>query len=140
MVSRRPTHFVRPGQEAQAPVLQRRVLERIPEAHGARRLGVQERAVLVRRDGAAYLGLLADDHALQAPRVREAEAPRDLRGSRRPGAVAVAGEETGEGRAQRVQVVADLVDGELLWLGEVASGVEGVWGEGGLKSAWISCN
>lgn len=117
---------MRPGQEAQASILQGGILEGVPEADGAGRLRVQEGAVLVRRHGAADLGLLADDHALEAARVREPEAARDgggvccsSRGSARL-------EEAGEGRAERVQVVADLVDGALLGLGEVAGGVEGV--------------
>lgn len=123
------TNPVRPGQEAQAPVLQGGVLESVPEADGAGRLRVQEGAVLVRRHGAADLGLLADDHALEAARVREAEAVGDGSGVR-DGGGRQGREEAGEGRAERVQVVADLVDGALLGLGEVAGGVEGVWSWG----------
>ena len=123
---------MRARQKAQAPVLQRRILERIPEAHGARRVRVQEGAVLVRGHGAADLRLLAYDHALKASRVAVAQRARDGRRARpharrrrrlgrprRP-------EQRCERRAERVQVVADLVDGARLGLGQVAPVVEGV--------------
>lgn len=124
------------GQEAQTPVLGRRVLERVPEAHGARRVRVQERAVLVRGHGAADLGLLADDHALQAPGVAEPQRARDRRrvallaAPARPRAQQVrvprGVQQRGERRRQRVQGVPDLVDGARLGLGQPAPRVEGV--------------
>lgn len=130
------------GQEAEAAVLGGGVLEGVPEAHGARRVRVQEGGVLVRGHGAADLGLLADDHGLQAARVAEAEGARDGGGVRleaaggdaagaRAGAlqVRVQGrvEEGREGGRQPVQVVPDLVDGARLGLEEPAVvGGEGV--------------
>lgn len=75
--NKRDSHLVRPGQETQAAVLEGGVLEGIPEADGAGRVRVEEDAVLVGGHGAADLGLLADDHALQAARVREPEAAGD---------------------------------------------------------------
>ena len=75
----------------------------------------------MRGHAATDLRLLADDHALQHAGVAEAEIARDGRGRGRQGGGA-------EGRRQRVQVVADLVDGEGLRLGErPRGGVEGVF-------------
>ena len=107
--------------EAQAPVLDRRVLERIPPADGARRVRVQKRAVLVRRHRAANLRLLAYHHALQDAGVGEAEGARD-------GGVAGGERDGAEGRGELVQVVADFVDGAVLGLQELAVFREGVCG------------
>lgn len=129
------------GQEAEAAVLGGGVLEGVPEADGARGVRVQEGAVLVRGHGAADLGLLADDHGLQAAGVAEAEGARDGRGVRleaagghatraRAGALQVRVqrrvEQGRERRRQGVQVVPDLVDGARLGLEELARGREGV--------------
>lgn len=115
-----------PRQKAQAPVLGRCIFQRIPESHGTRLLCEQKRAVLVAGHGAANFGLFADDHALQTPRIPEPKGGRDGGRTHQDVGVVVAGQEAGERRAQRVQVVADLVDGALLGLGEVAAGVKGV--------------
>lgn len=118
--ARHRARLVRPRREAEAPVAPRAVLERVPEADGGGGVGVEEGRVLVRRDGAADLGLLADDHALEDARVGEAEGARD-------GGVAGGERDGAEGRGELVQVVADLVDGALFGLGEGAGRVEGVW-------------
>lgn len=73
------THLVRTGQKAQTSILQRGVLQGIPKPDSAGLFGIQECAILVRWHGAAYLGLLADDHALQASRVFEPQALSNLR-------------------------------------------------------------
>lgn len=109
--------------EAQAPVLDRRVLERIPPADGARRVRVQKRAVLMRRHRATDLRLLAYHHALQDAGVGEAEGARD-------GGVAGGERDGAEGRGELVQVVADFVDGAVLGLQELAvfrKGICGSW-------------
>ena len=111
--------------EAQAPVLDCRVLERIPPADSARRVRVQKRAVLVRRHRAADLRLLAYHHALQDAGVGEAEGARD-------GGVAGGERDGAEGRGELVQVVADFVDGAVLGLQELA-----VFGEGVCRS-WLA--
>ena len=105
--------------EAQAPVLDRRVLERIPPADGARRVRVQKRAVLVRRHRTANLRLLAYHHALQDAGVDEAEGTRD-------GGVAGRERDGAEGWGELVQIVADFVDGAVLGLQELAVLREGV--------------
>ncbi len=66
-----------PPNEPQTPILPPRRLQRDPKPHRARRVRVQEGAVLVRRHRAADAWLLADEHALQDARVAEAEGARD---------------------------------------------------------------
>ena len=56
---------VRAFGETQTPVLSRGILQRDPESHRARRVRVQERAVLMRRHPSSDLRLFADDHALK---------------------------------------------------------------------------
>ena len=116
---------MRPLDETQTPILPRRVLERDPKPHRARRIRVQERAVLVRRHPPSDLGLLANDHALQDAGVPEPDRPRDLR---------VQGSEGGgaEGRGEFVQVVADFVDGEVFGFGELRGTVAGGGGGEGV--------
>lgn len=99
--------------KTQAAVPRRGILERDPKPHRARRIGVQEGAVLMRGHAAADLGLLADDHALEHARVAEPERARDgcVRGGQRHRA---------EGRGESVQVVADFVDGQVCGLREGA--------------------
>lgn len=119
---------LRPGQEAQAAVLQGRVLERVPEARGARGVRVQKGRVLVRRHGGPNLGLLADDHALEAPGVPVAQGAGDVGGAELAGVAerrAVV-DEARKGPGVGVQAVADLVDGLGRRLGQGAGGVEGV--------------
>lgn len=58
--------------EAQAPVLLGCILERIPISYCARRVRVQEGAVLVGRHCATNLRLLTDDHGLKNARIAEA--------------------------------------------------------------------
>lgn len=99
-----------PRRKAQTPILPRRILKRIPPAHGARRIRIQKRAILVRRHRAPDLGLLAYDHRLQHAWVPEPEGVRD-------GGVA-GGEGSGaEGGRELVQVVPDFVDGEVFGFG-----------------------
>ena len=67
----------------------------------------------MRRHSAANLGLLADHHALQHTGVGEAEGSGDGGGAGFEvwDGGGVCGEEGGEGRGERVQVVAYFVDG-----------------------------
>ena len=58
---------------AQAAVLERGVLERIPKGHRARRVRETDAAVLMGRDATAHAGLLGDDLALRDARVEAAE-------------------------------------------------------------------
>lgn len=114
---------MRTFRETQAPVFGRRVLERDPEPHRAGRVRVQEGAVLMRFHPAPDLRLLADDHALQHPRIFETEAPRY-------GRVAWSQGRVPEGGVEFVQVVPDLVDGAMFGLEELVGGrVEGVFFE-----------
>lgn len=64
---------MRPPHKTQTPILPRRVLQRDPKPHRTRRVRVQKAAILMRRHGAADLGLFADDHALQDTGVAEVE-------------------------------------------------------------------
>lgn len=68
-----PTPKMAPRQKTQTPILPRRILKRIPKPNRRRRVGVQKRAILMRRHRSPYLGLLADNHALQTPWVLEPE-------------------------------------------------------------------
>lgn len=114
-----------PPRKTQTPIPHRRILQRNPKPHRARRVRVQERAILMRRHPTANLRLLANDHTLQHPRIAEAELFRysGVQGCEGSGA---------EGRGQGVQVVAYLVDGAFLGFGELALGVRvcgcGWWG------------
>ena len=101
----------------QAPVLERRVLDREPEPGDRHRVGVEERRVLVTADLAADAGLLEDVHALQHERVGQPEIGRH-RGQL--GRV----REALEDRIEIVHGVPDLVDAELLRLAQGAGVVE----------------
>lgn len=68
--------LMRPFDKAQTPIPYCRILQRVPESHRARRICVQERAILVRWNTTADLGLFADDHALEDAWVAEAEGAR----------------------------------------------------------------
>lgn len=111
-----------PSQKAQAPILGRRVLKGIPETDGTRRVGVEEGAVLVRRDGATDLRLLTNNHGLQTLRLFELE--RAGNGGGRMGGGGR--EKSGEGRREGMQVVADFVNGFGLVFYEFPSGVKGI--------------
>lgn len=76
--------------------------------------------------GAANLGLLADYHALETSRVLEPQAGGYRGRLDQDVGLLIAGQQACERRAQGVQIVADLVDGALLGLGEVAVSVKGV--------------
>ena len=104
---------VAPCCEAQASVLFRRVLKRIPIPYGAGRVCVQEGAVLMGRHCATNFWLLADDHGLKDTRVAETEIACD-------GCILCGEGHFAEGRRELVQVVANLVDGALLGLCQVA--------------------
>ncbi|EAU33511.1 conserved hypothetical protein [Aspergillus terreus NIH2624] len=84
-----------------------RILQRNPPPHRGRRIRIQKFRVAVRRHRAPDPGLLADHHALQHARVDEPQRPSDVRVARRQ-------RDPAERRRQRVQRVADLVDGLLL--------------------------
>ena len=111
--------------ERETSVLCCGVFERVPEAHGGGRVGVQEDGVLVRRHAATDFGLFADDHGLQDARVLEAE-------SAGYGGILLVDGGFGERGVEVVQVVTDLVDGAVFGLGEGAGGVESVC-DGGLN-------
>ena len=70
---------VRPSPHTQGGVSGRSILQRNPPPHRRRRVGIQELGVPMRRDCAADARLLADDHALQAAGLAEAERGRDGR-------------------------------------------------------------
>lgn len=106
--------------ERKTSVLGRCVFERVPEADGGRRVGVEEDGVLVRWHAAADFGLLADDHGLEDARVFEGEVAGD-------GGVLLVDGGFGEGGVEVVQVVADFVDGAVFGLVKGAVGVEGVY-------------
>ena len=63
---------MRPREETQTSVFEGRIFQRVPEADCAGGVGVEEGAVLVGGDGAAYLGLFTDYHALETAGVGEA--------------------------------------------------------------------
>ena len=95
--------------KAQTPIVPRGILERDPKPHRARRIRVEERAVLMRRHPSPDLGLFANDHALEDPRVSEPDRLGDL------------SVQWGEGRfmeprGEFVEVVSDFVDGAVFWL------------------------
>lgn len=79
-------------------------------------------------DGAAYLGLLADDHTLQTTRVLEAQALGDSgrTGGGGGGGIIITIQQTGKRWAEGMQVVTDLVDGAFLGFGQVPVTVKGV--------------
>ena len=106
--------------EGETSVLSGCVLERVPEADGRGRVGVEEDGVLVWWHTAADLGLLADDHGLEHARVFEVEIAGD-------GGILLVDGGFGEGRVQVVQVVADFVDSAVFGLVQGAVGIEGVW-------------
>ena len=110
------------GCKAKASVLCRRVFQRIPPAHCARRVCVQECAILVRAHLSADLGLLAYDHGLQALGVAEAEGSCD-------GSIARGQRDLAEGWRQFVKVVTNLVDGALFGLRQIPSLVESLWSD-----------
>src|SRR3546814_10637183 len=58
--------LVRAGQRPEAAVLQRRILEREPQADDAQRVGVEEGGILVPADLAADMRLLEDVHGLRS--------------------------------------------------------------------------
>lgn len=91
--------------KGQTPIIDRAVLQGVPEANGGGGIRVQECAVLVRGHTAADLGLFADDHGLQDAGVGEAEAVCYGGVLRGDGSGCVFGGEV-------VQVVAYFVDGE----------------------------
>ena len=66
-----------PRRKRKTSVLRRCVFERVPEAYGRGRVGVEEDGVLVWRHAAADLGLLTDDHGLEHARVFEVEIAGD---------------------------------------------------------------
>lgn len=111
---RRPS--MTPPRKTQTPIPHRRILQRNPKPHRARRIRVQERAILMRRHPTANLGLLANDHTLQHPRIAEAELFRysGVQGCEGSGA---------EGWGEGVQIVAYLVDGAFFGFGELALGM-----------------
>jgi len=111
---------VRPARKAQRAIVGRGVLEGEPEADGGGRVGVQEGAVLVGGHGAADARLLADQHALQAARVGEAQSARERR-------VAWVHGRGAERAGRAVEAVPDLVDCPFLRLCECAARVEGVF-------------
>ena len=110
---------VRPLGKTQTPILRRRILQRNPEADRTRRVGIEERGILMRRHRASDLRLLAYHHALQHSGVPEPEISRY-------GRIARCQRRLAKGRRQTVQVVADFVDGAGFGFGEGA-----VWREGG---------
>lgn len=110
---------MRSRRKTQTPVPSRGILQRNPKANSARRVRVQERAVLMRGHPPTDLGLLANDHALEHARVAEPQRPRDgrIRRSQRRGA-----KRCGES----VQTMPDFVYGAVGGFAEGAGG----WGEG----------
>ena len=108
---------MRPLGQTQAPIPRRRILKRNPEPHRTRRIGIQERGVLVRRHRGSDLRLLAYDHALQHPGVPEPEISRYSR-------IARCQRRLAKSRRETVQAVADLVDGARFGFGEDAIGRE----------------
>lgn len=111
-----------PRRETQTPVLDRAVLERVPEPHRRGRIRVEKGAILVRGHAAADLGLFADDHGLEDAGIAKAEGFCDCGVCGGEGDGAVRGVEP-------VQVVAYFVDGFLFGLGQVAGRGEGVFFE-----------
>ena len=105
--------------KAQTPVLFSCILERIPKSYCARRVRVQEGAVLMRRHGATNLRLLADDHGLENARIAEAQVACNSCVLRGHGDVV-------EARGQFVEVVSNLVDGALFGLAQIAILIEGI--------------
>ena len=106
--------------EGETSVLSCCVFERVPEADGRRRVGVEEDGVLVWWHAAADFGLLADDHGLKHAWVFEVEIAGD-------GGILLGDGGFGEGGVEVVQVVADFVDRAVFRLVEGTVGVEGVW-------------
>lgn len=105
-----------PPRKTQTPISHRRILQRNPKPHRARRIRVQKRAILMRRHPPANLRLLANDHALQHPRITETKLFRYT---------SVQGYEGSrvKGRGQGVQVVAYLINGAFLGFAELALGM-----------------
>lgn len=100
------TALVRALDELQAPVLQRRILQRYPETDCRLRLRGQERRVLVRAHLAAHAGILVNVHALRHRRPPEAQLPAHLLD-------ALAARYPLEQLVLDVQRMADLVQGQL---------------------------
>lgn len=101
--------------ETQAPIFRRRILKCYPESHRTGWICIQESTVLMRRHSSPDLRLFADDHALQHPRISEADGFRNL-------AVQACKRRFSKLGRQLVEVVSYLVYGAVFGFRQCAGG------------------
>jgi hypothetical protein len=109
--------LVAPSSKAKTPVFFGSILKGIPPTDRARRISIQECAILMGRHRTAYLGLLADDHGLEDSWIAEPE----RRGN---GGIAIREGYGAKRRGELVQIVANLIDCAVFGLCQGAGFVE----------------